>query len=62
MSEHFSADEIQTLRQHGIALFADRVLIAVQPPMSETRIAEIEAICAGLARSAARLVAPDRWR
>lgn len=46
MSEHFSGDEIQSLRQHGIALFADRVLIAVQPPMSEARIDEIEAMCA----------------
>ncbi|WP_241133354.1 SMI1/KNR4 family protein [Achromobacter insuavis] len=58
MSEHFSADEIQALRQHGIALFADRVLIAVQPPMSETRIAEIEAICAGPLPEALR----DLWR
>lgn len=58
MSEHFSDDEIQSLRQHGIALFADRVLIAVQPPMSEARIDEIEAMCAGPLPDALR----ELWR
>lgn len=58
MSEHFSDDEIQSLRQHGIALFADRVLIAVQPPMSEARIDEIEAMCAGPLPGALR----ELWR
>ena len=58
MSEPFTADEIQSLRQHGIALFAERVLIEVQPPMSEARIAEIEAACAGPLPDALR----DLWR
>lgn len=59
MSEHhFSADDIQSLRQHGIALFADRVLIAVQPPLDEARIDEIEAACAGPLPDALR----DLWR
>lgn len=58
MGDDFSADEIQSLRQHGIALFADRVLIAVQPPMSEARIDEIEAVCAGPLPQALR----ELWR
>lgn len=58
MGDDFSADEIQSLRQHGIALFADRVLIEVQPPMSEARIDEIEAICAGPLPQALR----ELWR
>jgi hypothetical protein len=59
MSEHhFSADDIQSLRQHGIAVFADRVLIAVQPPLDEARIDEIEAACAGPLPDALR----DLWR
>ncbi|MEN4920173.1 SMI1/KNR4 family protein [Achromobacter spanius] len=47
MSEFFTAGERQVLREHGIALFADRVLIGVQPPLSDARIAEIEAACEG---------------
>ncbi|MCZ8397951.1 SMI1/KNR4 family protein [Achromobacter ruhlandii] len=59
MSEHhFSADDIQSLRQHGIALFDGRVLMAVQPPLDEARIDEIEAACAGPLPDALR----DLWR
>ena len=47
MSEFFTAGELQVLREHDIALFADRVLIGVQPPLSDARIAEIEAACEG---------------
>ncbi|NMK47425.1 SMI1/KNR4 family protein [Achromobacter sp. Bel] len=58
MSDSFSPDESRALREHGIALFADRVLIAVQPPLAETRIAEIESACAGPLPNALR----DLWR
>ncbi|OZI63996.1 SMI1/KNR4 family protein [Bordetella genomosp. 1] len=47
MSDAFSPDELRVLREHGIALFAGRVLIDVQPPLDPTRIAQIEALCAG---------------
>ncbi len=43
----FSPEEIATLREHGVVLFADRVIFEAQPPMAESRIAEIEAQCAG---------------
>ncbi|MBB1596900.1 SMI1/KNR4 family protein [Achromobacter sp. UMC46] len=58
MSHPFSSDELRVLREHGIALFADRVLIAVQPPLADTRIAEIETACAGPLPQALR----DLWR
>lgn len=58
MSEFFTAGEVQALREHGIALFADRVLIDVQPPLSDARIAEIEAACEGPLPPALR----DLWR
>lgn len=47
MSLGFTPGELGALREHGIALFADRVLISVQPPLSDARIAEIEAACEG---------------
>ena len=47
MSEYFTSGELQALREHGIAFFADRVLIDVQPPLSDARIAEIQAMCEG---------------
>lgn len=58
MSDFFSSDELRALREHGIALFAGRVLLAVQPPLAEARIAEIEAACAGPLPDALR----DLWR
>lgn len=60
MTHPFSPDDVRVLREHGIALFADRVLIAVQPPLSDARIAEIESACAGPLPLALR--DPDRWR
>lgn len=47
MSEFFTAGETQALREHGIVMFLDRVLIDAQPPMSDARIAEVEAVCEG---------------
>ncbi|WP_312993901.1 SMI1/KNR4 family protein, partial [Achromobacter animicus] len=47
MSEFFTSGELRALREHGIAVFAGRLLIDVQPPMSDARIAEIEALCEG---------------
>lgn len=58
MTHPFSPDDVRVLREHGIALFADRVLIAVQPPLSDARIAEIESACAGPLPPALR----DLWR
>lgn len=58
MSDFFSSDDIRALREHGIALFADRVLIGVQPPLTEARIAEIETACAGPLPEALRAL----WR
>jgi hypothetical protein len=43
----FSADELDTLREHGVALFADRVIFDAQPPMPAHRISAIQAMCAG---------------
>jgi len=43
----FSPDELATLREHGVVLFADRVIFEAQPPMPAQRIAAIEALCAG---------------
>lgn len=43
----FSAEEQTVLRTHGIVLFANRVIYDAQPPMSEQRIADVQALCAG---------------
>lgn len=43
----FSAEELASLRSHGIVLFFDRVIFDAQPPMPTERIAAIEAQCAG---------------
>lgn len=47
MSEFFTSGELHALREHGIAVFADRVLIDVQPPLPDARIAEIQTLCEG---------------
>lgn len=47
MSDDFSPGDLHALREHGIAIFAERVLIDVQPPLPDARIAEIEAACEG---------------
>jgi len=44
---HFSPGELATLREQGIVLFADRVIFEAQPPVPETRMAAVEALCAG---------------
>jgi hypothetical protein len=43
----FSAEELASLRAHGVVLFLDRVIFDAQPPMPKERIAAIEAQCAG---------------
>ncbi|MFM9921694.1 SMI1/KNR4 family protein [Variovorax sp. H27-G14] len=43
----FTPDELSTLRDHGVVLFADRVIFDAQPPMPETQIAAVQAVCAG---------------
>jgi len=47
MSEFFGDDELERLRQHGIVLFARRVIFDAQPPMTQARIAEVQAACGG---------------
>ena len=44
---HFSPEEISTLREHGVVLYADRVIFDAQPPMPAPRIAAVQALCAG---------------
>lgn len=44
---NFSPDELATLRQHGVAVFANRVIFEAQPPMPEARIAAVQALCEG---------------
>lgn len=36
----FSPEEITTLRQHGVVLFAGRVIFEAQPSMSARRLSE----------------------
>ena len=43
----FSASDLQTLRQHGIALFEDRVIFDAQPPIDADALARIAEKCAG---------------
>lgn len=43
----FTAEELATLREHGVVLFANRVIFGAQPPMSAQRFSAIEAQCAG---------------
>ncbi|MBZ0235054.1 MAG: SMI1/KNR4 family protein [Deltaproteobacteria bacterium] len=43
----FTDRELATLREHGVAIFADRVIFDAQPPMSDAAIEQIAAQCAG---------------
>jgi hypothetical protein len=43
----FSLEELATLREHGVVLFADRVIFDAQPPMPAQQIAAVQALCAG---------------
>lgn len=43
----FSPEELACLRDHGVVLFADRVIFDAQAPMNGDRIAEIQSLCAG---------------
>ena len=43
----FSAEELSTLREHGVVLFADRVIFDAQPPMPQQQIDAVQALCAG---------------
>jgi hypothetical protein len=46
-SSGFSSEEIARLRQHGIVLFAQRVIFEAQPPMAEADIDAVQAVCSG---------------
>ncbi|MFV0675444.1 SMI1/KNR4 family protein [Variovorax sp. tm] len=43
----FTPDELTTLREHGIVLFADRVIFEAQPPMPQEQIDAVQALCSG---------------
>jgi len=45
--DFFTDSERATLRGHGIALFAGRVIFDAQPPMPEAQIEAVQAVCAG---------------
>ena len=47
MTHDFTVAERIALREHGIELFADRVIFDAQPPMSEAAIAAVQDVCAG---------------
>ena len=48
MSESaFTSSELAVLRQHGIVLFANRVIFDAQPPMKESDIGKVQAVCSG---------------
>jgi hypothetical protein len=47
MTDHFADDELSLLREHGIVLFAERVIFDAQPPMTAEQIAAVQALCAG---------------
>jgi hypothetical protein len=47
MSEYFADDELAMLREHGIVLFAERVIFDARPPMPAEQIAAVQAACAG---------------
>ena len=43
----FTPEELSTLREHGVVLFANRVIFDAQPPMPQARIADVQSLCAG---------------
>jgi hypothetical protein len=47
MSDDFADNELALLREHGIVLFAERVIFDARPPMPFEQIAAIQALCAG---------------
>jgi len=44
----FNPTQLSALRDHGIVLFADRVIYDAQPPMSDSDIAKVQRQCAGI--------------
>jgi hypothetical protein len=46
-ASRFTVDEVQTLRQHGIVLFANRVIFNAQPPIDPAVVAHVESFCEG---------------
>jgi hypothetical protein len=43
----FTPEELSTLREHGVVLFANRVIFDAQPPMPQAQIAAVQSLCAG---------------
>ena len=46
-SDFFADDELSQLREHGIVLFAERVIFDARPPIPFEQIATVQALCAG---------------
>jgi hypothetical protein len=46
-ASRFTVDEVQTLQQHGIVLFANRVIFDAQPPIDPAVLAHVESLCEG---------------
>jgi len=46
-NDFFADDELSQLREHGIVLFAERVIFDARPPMPAEQIAAAQALCAG---------------
>ncbi|MEJ7687827.1 MAG: hypothetical protein WKG52_12990 [Variovorax sp.] len=47
MTDYLSDDELAVLREHGIVLFADRVIFDARAPMTPSEIDAVQAVCAG---------------
>ncbi len=47
MTDFFADDELVLLREHGIVLFADRVIFDARPPMTAAEMDAVQAVCAG---------------
>jgi len=43
----FTPGELAVLREHGVVIFAERVIFDARAPMSEDQIAAVQAVCAG---------------
>jgi hypothetical protein len=46
-NDQFSLEELATLREQGVVLFADRVIFDAQPPMPAQQIAAVQVLCTG---------------
>lgn len=47
MDDHFTSTELAQLREHGIVIFAGRVIFDAHPPITPSELAAVEAACIG---------------